>query len=66
MMTHNSTTCDLCLVGREDLCKIREKSISDFESMTNRTGNFKDFDTIKKERKEYEKKISQIEKRSAT
>ena len=63
-MTHNSATCELCIIGRKDICDIREKSISDFESMVNRTGNFKDFDTLKKERIVYELKLAKIEKKS--
>jgi len=64
MDNHNSKTCDLCIAGREDLCKIREKSISEFEHMNNRTGEFKDFQTIKKERIEYELKLVNIKKRT--
>jgi len=63
-MNHDPSTCELCLAGRKDICLIREKSISDFQSMTNRTGNFKDFDTLKNERIEYELKLSNKEKRS--
>ena len=63
-MKHDQSTCELCLAGREDICEIREKSISDFQRMNNRTGEFKDFDTLKKERIIYESKLSKKEKRS--
>lgn len=65
-MNHDPSTCDLCLVGREDLCIIREKSISEFNNMKNRNVDWKDFETIKKERIEYQRKLSLIEKRSPT
>ena len=42
-MTHNPFSCELCIAGREDLCKIREKTVSDFVQINQKTGLFKDF-----------------------
>lgn len=52
-MSHDKLTCDLCKIGREDLCKIREKSVSEFHEANIGQGLFKDpvFRKQKQERK---------------
>lgn len=63
-MKHDKLTCDLCLAGRDDLCLIREKTISEFNDANNRLGDFKDFQDVKEKRRLYEIEQSNITKRS--